>query len=183
MTGIYKIINPKGKIYIGQSINIEHRFKRYKNMLDCNGQLKLYRSFIKYGVENHEFVIIEKCNKNILNERERYWQEFYNVIGDLGLNLRLVNTKTKNSLHTEETKKKISKAHKGRKHTEKSKRNMSLAKIGCVAHNKGKDSRIIKICSFCGKEYKTYNKKSHLCSVNCRTKNMKHKFKKNWNEL
>lgn len=30
--GIYKITNPKGKSYIGQSINIYRRFKEYKNL-------------------------------------------------------------------------------------------------------------------------------------------------------
>ena len=38
MIGIYKITNPKGKIYIGQSINIENRFKVYKRY-NCKGQV------------------------------------------------------------------------------------------------------------------------------------------------
>lgn len=31
MVGIYKITNPKGRIYIGQSVNIEQRKQNYKN--------------------------------------------------------------------------------------------------------------------------------------------------------
>ena len=30
ISGIYKITNPKGKVYIGQSIDIYKRFKSYK---------------------------------------------------------------------------------------------------------------------------------------------------------
>ncbi len=32
MIGIYKITNPEGKIYIGQSIDIDRRFKEYKRL-------------------------------------------------------------------------------------------------------------------------------------------------------
>jgi len=34
MIGIYKITSPSNKVYIGQSINIEKRFKSYKRY-DC----------------------------------------------------------------------------------------------------------------------------------------------------
>ena len=58
MIGIYKITNPTNKIYIGQSTNIGNRFKHYKS-LDCKRQSSLYKSFLKHGVENHNFEIIE----------------------------------------------------------------------------------------------------------------------------
>jgi predicted GIY-YIG superfamily endonuclease len=74
--GIYKITNPKGKIYIGQSIDIERRFKEYKK-LTCKKQPKLYNSLQKYGVENHKFHIIEECFIEQLNEKETYWKKYY----------------------------------------------------------------------------------------------------------
>ena len=58
--GIYKITSPSEKNYIGQAVNINKRFYRYKS-LDCSQQIILYKSFIKYGVENHIFEIIEEC--------------------------------------------------------------------------------------------------------------------------
>lgn len=79
MIGIYKIINPKGKIYIGQSTNIEKRWKSYKT-LHCKGQVKLYNSLKKYGYENHIFEIIEECDISILEERETYWKLFFQVL-------------------------------------------------------------------------------------------------------
>lgn len=72
MIGIYKITNPNGKIYIGQSININRRFKEYEKLL-CKDSKKLYYSFLKYGVENHKFEILEICNIDILEERETYY--------------------------------------------------------------------------------------------------------------
>ena len=64
MIGIYKITSPSGKIYVGQSWNIEKRFFRYKS-LACKAQCKLYASFKKYGVKNHIFEYVEILDSNI----------------------------------------------------------------------------------------------------------------------
>lgn len=104
--GIYKITNPNGKIYIGQSINIEKRFNSYKKYLRCKPQRKLFGSLKKYGSENHTFEIIEECDLMDLNIRERYWQDKYNSFND-GLNLILTSTIEKPQLISEDTKNKI----------------------------------------------------------------------------
>ena len=61
MTGIYKITNPKGKIYIGQSINIEARKKvyRYFNSYKNSVGPVLTNSFKKY-------VFTSKIHKKLL---------------------------------------------------------------------------------------------------------------------
>jgi hypothetical protein len=102
ITGIYKITSPSNKIYIGQSINIQRRFKEYK-MLQCVSQPKLYRSLKKYGQEDHLFEIIEECPFEELNERERYWQDKYNVLNENGLNLILTSTNGKSGKHSSNT--------------------------------------------------------------------------------
>jgi len=79
MIGIYKITSPNNKVYIGQSTNIEKRFKTYLH-LHCKNQRKLYFSLLKYGVDKHKFEIIEECGENVLLERETYWKEFYNIL-------------------------------------------------------------------------------------------------------
>jgi len=132
--GIYKITNPKGKIYIGQSVNIEKRFRKYKYLDEKNKQTKLYNSFKKYGMENHTFEIIEVCDISLLDEREIYWGEYYNVLLEEGLNCRLGDGKGKLS---EETKKKISKIHKGREYSEEWKQKISSSKIGGNGYPKG----------------------------------------------
>ena len=76
LIGIYKITNPKGKIYIGQSINIEKRKGSYEHAR-CKGQPKIYYSIKKYGWENHIHEIIEECSKEMLNERETFWKIHY----------------------------------------------------------------------------------------------------------
>jgi group I intron endonuclease len=103
--GIYKITNPKGKIYIGQSINIEKRKKDYE-FLNCKKQYKILNSIKKYGWDKHSFELIEECSLEQLNERERYWQDFYNVLVD-GLNLKLTQTNDKSGKHSNETIQKL----------------------------------------------------------------------------
>jgi len=85
MIGIYKITSPTKKVYIGQSVNIERRFKEYKRSL-AKGQVLLNRSFLKYGIERHKFEIICECEITELNNKERYFQLLYSAIGKNGLN-------------------------------------------------------------------------------------------------
>jgi hypothetical protein len=88
--GIYKITSPTGRIYIGQSRDIRRRWTYYIN-LKCKAQPKLYRSFLKYGVKNHEFSILEECSLENLNNLEIYWGKFYNSTSKENLNLVIGN--------------------------------------------------------------------------------------------
>lgn len=79
--GIYKITNTiNNKYYIGQSKEIEKRWKRHKKDLDNDKHTNLHikRAWDKYGQDNFTFEIIEECPENKLNEREIYWIAFYN---------------------------------------------------------------------------------------------------------
>lgn len=105
--GIYKITSPSGKIYIGESEDILKR-KSYYNRLACKQQRKLYSSLNKYGWKEHIFEIIELCDYDDLLCRERYWQDFYDVIGKNGLNLVLTNCGDVKGKFSEETLKLMS---------------------------------------------------------------------------
>jgi group I intron endonuclease len=132
--GIYKITNPNGKIYIGQSVNIEKRFSKYKHIHPQDKQPKLYNSIKKYGWKNHIFEIIEECSIEFLDEKELYWGEYFNVLGNNGLNCRLGHGK---GYLREETKEKIGNANRGRKYTEEQKNKISLSKMGGNGYPKG----------------------------------------------
>jgi group I intron endonuclease len=114
MIGIYKISSPTGKVYIGQSVNIYKRFIGYKG-LNCKDQSILYKSFLKHGVENHFFEIIEECEIHLLNERERYWQEFFTCVGPKGLNCVYVQTNDKKSIVSDDLREKRRKFMIGKK--------------------------------------------------------------------
>lgn len=126
MIGIYKIENIKGKVYIGQSVDIKDRWTKY-NSLNCGNQTKLKNSLEKYGVESHKFEILEECDETLLNKRERYWQEYYDVVNS-GLNCKLTETDDKSGRLSEETKIKIGNSNRNRVHSEQSKLNMRKPK-------------------------------------------------------
>jgi group I intron endonuclease len=145
MIGIYKIISPNTKIYIGQSIDIQKRFLSYLKLYKKNrSQIKLYNSFLKYGVKKHIFEIIEECDIELLNERERYYQDFYDVLNK-GLNCNLTKTSVLKLIFSEETKKKISESKKnnkywvGRNHSQETKDKMSLSRKNLLPTKETKD--------------------------------------------
>lgn len=107
---IYKITSPSGKVYIGQTIDINKRIAHYKTM-NCRQQPKLYNSIKKYGWNAHVFEILEEINNEYikfwLNLQEIYWIDFYHSCID-GLNC---TTGGEGSNHSQETKQKISDNH------------------------------------------------------------------------
>lgn len=122
--GIYKIVSPSGRIYIGQSINIEARFLKYKR-LGCKRQLLLYNSFLKYGVAEHSLSIIESCTVDDLNDREIFYINMYQTFNsDFGLNLKAGGLR---GGHSDVSKAKIGKAHKGKFVSNESRNKMSIA--------------------------------------------------------
>ena len=81
MPYIYKITNKvNGKVYIGKTLNsIQKRWRdhlRDSKKRRCEKR-PLYSAINKYGEENFEIEQIEECSHDILNERERYWIEYY----------------------------------------------------------------------------------------------------------
>ena len=75
--GIYKITNQlNGHAYIGLSIDIERRWKEHRKM---KYRACIYDAFVKYGIDNFKFTILEECQKDKLNEQEKYWIAYYNT--------------------------------------------------------------------------------------------------------
>jgi len=129
MIGIYKITNPKGRIYVGQSINIEKRFNTYRLEFG-KGQSKLYNSFLKYGFQSHKLEVIAECLISELNDLERYYQELFNCL-EHGLNCVYVKSNNRSGKVSEETRVKMvnaqigNKKWLGKKHKEETKIKMS----------------------------------------------------------
>lgn len=77
MIGIYKITNLiNNKVYIGQSKNISKRWNAHR-VRSQNDDYPLYRAIRKYGLENFTFEVIEECNIDSLDDREKYWIAYY----------------------------------------------------------------------------------------------------------
>lgn len=79
MIGIYKIENKaNGKVYIGQSIDIDNRWKNHRCELRRNAHYNdhLQRAWNKYGEDSFVFSIIEECVETELDEKEIYWIDY-----------------------------------------------------------------------------------------------------------
>lgn len=80
-TGIYKITNTQNQMcYVGQAVDVSNRWKQHIKRgigAETPTKNKLYPVMMEVGVENFTFELIEECVPAQLNEREKYWQEFF----------------------------------------------------------------------------------------------------------
>jgi group I intron endonuclease len=75
MVGIYKMTNKiNGKVYIGQSIDINKRIKEHfwkaTNEKDVSYNSAIHQAIRKYGAENFDWEILEECNADVIDEKE-----------------------------------------------------------------------------------------------------------------
>lgn len=127
---IYCIHNlTTGKKYIGQTIEkLQRRVLRHFRTIN---ETKISRAIQKYSKYDFVYGIIEEVgNRNLLDEREKYWIQYYNSV-DNGFNIKEGGKcsrgfkQSQDSIEkrrqkllgktlSEEHKQKISKAHKGK---------------------------------------------------------------------
>lgn len=80
MIGIYKITNNiNGKIYVGQSNNIQRRFLEHKNRGTIS-RIPVDIAMQKYGKENFSFEVVEECTIVQLNQKEMHWINYFNSV-------------------------------------------------------------------------------------------------------
>lgn len=79
MIGIYKITNTKNeKSYIGQSTNIEERWKQHKQAIQTSDK-SWYPLARKESddVDDFTFEVLQQCKASELDELEDYWADYY----------------------------------------------------------------------------------------------------------
>jgi hypothetical protein len=93
MVGIYKITNLlNGKVYIGQSIDIQKRLKAHfayaKNKNSKEYNTSIHNAIRKYGEENFICEILVECKEEDLDDLEQYYINYFNSANrDKGYNL------------------------------------------------------------------------------------------------
>lgn len=79
--GIYKITNQNNDMcYIGQSVDIATRWKAHAKCglgIDTPAGNKLYKAMQDEGVWNFSWELLEKCSREELNAKEKYYIELY----------------------------------------------------------------------------------------------------------
>lgn len=97
---------------------------KYKNS-NCKTQRILHSSILKYGFEKHIFEVVCECEISELNDKERYYKDLFQAIGDKGMNCMLTKSSDKSGKLSEATIKKLT----GRKMSEQAKAKMSNKKL------------------------------------------------------
>lgn len=81
VSGIYKITHIESqKSYIGQTTNMKDRWRTHLKRglgIDTPVTNKFYQSMIELKPWNFTWEILEPCSKEELNEKEKYWIEFF----------------------------------------------------------------------------------------------------------
>ena len=125
---IYKAQNKiNGKIYIGQTIN------NLNIRIACHltKESLFSKALRKYGIQSFEFSVIDSTLlKEIANEKEKYWIKHLNCKHPNGYNLTIGGQGTLGHKHSEQSKRKMSLAGKGRKKSEKWKKEKSKERRG-----------------------------------------------------
>jgi group I intron endonuclease len=78
---IYKLTSPSGKVYIGQTSDLNKRFSTYRN-LNIKRQPKLIHSIKKYGWESFKVELLYNgvCSKEEIDFlEEKYIKEYYGI--------------------------------------------------------------------------------------------------------
>lgn len=131
MIGIYGIRNKiTNKIYVGQTVDIDMRHKEHYQYLrsGTHANQHLQNAWNKYGEKSFEFIVLEECILCNLTSREQWWIDYYGGIDSKNTyNIREAGSK---GHLADETKQKLSKAHKGKKLSKETCQKISNAQKG-----------------------------------------------------
>lgn len=130
MAGIYKLTAPNGKCYIGQSVELNRRFSRYRAKM-CKKQRHLYNAIKKYGWENFKVEVLWSTKRPeryrnfnmLLDTLEIAWIKKFDSVAN-GYNLQSGGHRGRPS---EETKQLLREANLGKKQSQKTIRKRALA--------------------------------------------------------
>jgi group I intron endonuclease len=113
-----------GKQYVGQTVNPKSRWSKHKS--ESKKQTLGYKSILyaamkEYGVDYFTFEILEECDKDVLEIREKYWISKFGTLDPNGYNISPggkalfgENNPFYGKFHSKETLDIISEKNKGR---------------------------------------------------------------------
>lgn len=134
---IYSITSPSGKLYVGKTIDLKDRVRKYRNVA-CKGQSLLYASINKYGWNAHIFKVLKELpNEELYDAEIKMIKELntFNKNNPLGLNLTLGGDGLLGFKHKQEAINKMSINSTGKIHSEETKIKISTSNIGRVLPN------------------------------------------------
>ena len=142
-SGIYQIRNlVNSKIYVGSAVNLHKRALSHFNALKRNAHAnkKLQGAYNKYGLDKLVFEVLEYVEKDTLLEREQYYIDTLNAVNE-GYNICPVAKHTVDWVWTPAQRKSRCGAGNpmyGKHHSEEHKKRISDAEKGRIPWNKGR---------------------------------------------
>ncbi|NHN31173.1 GIY-YIG nuclease family protein [Paenibacillus agricola] len=121
MVTIYLIENvANGTVYVGSTVNSSSRLTKHRYMLKKGNHRNrlLQADYDNYGLDQFKFTSIEEVNSKVRYEREQFWMDRYRETNNL-YNIFPIAGKSSGRIHFDETKRKMSRASKGRRPSEK----------------------------------------------------------------
>lgn len=163
VSGIYLIRNVvDGKLYIGSAVDINRRWRRHRFDLNHgkHHNIHLQRAWSEDGENSFEFSIIEVCAPEVLIIREQAWIDYHDVTNhEKGYNLAKNAGSTLGvgigRKHTDETKQKMSNAHRGHTVSDETRRKIGDATRGkSPSEKRRKEISVFMKGRHIGKEFK-----------------------------
>ena len=97
VSGIYKVTNQEtDECYIGQAVDVAKRWKDHAKCglgIDTPANNKLYKAIQEYGIWNFSWELLEKCEKDLLDEKEAFYIDLYDS-KNYGYNSTIGNKKS-----------------------------------------------------------------------------------------
>lgn len=116
--GIYKIEHlSTGRVYVGSSVDLARRRREHINRLTRGTHVnpKLQNAWKKYGADQFSFSVLERCQRDMLLEREQWHIEDSRAALD-GFNVMPTAGTTMGFRHSPETIAKIKLSNTGKRH-------------------------------------------------------------------
>ena len=135
-----------GKKYVGQATDLKERQRKWNDLNQPYAGPAINNARAKYGIEAFGFEILKECDDKELDYWEKYYVKELNTKAPYGYNLTDGGGGMSGYTHSAETRKKISKGHKGKEpwkkgkhHSYETRKKISEAHRG--KYNKNKKSK------------------------------------------
>jgi group I intron endonuclease len=164
--------NVNFKVYVGQTTrDFDVRWRQHQNDAKCGKDYNLGKAIRKYGIENFSaHIAATASSKDDLYRLETCWIiSLRSNNPKFGYNMTFGGEGTLGYKASEETRRKQSKARKGRKLSEQARMNIAKAKLGPKNPNYGKtpseETRKKSIAARLGKQRKPISKEALLRAI------------------
>lgn len=130
MVGIYRILSPTGRVYVGQTIGFDKRSYMYRSGR-THSQRLVHRSLKKYGFLAHSLEMIHELPKDVSRDTLNVYEKLYfDIYKDAGYSMLNIREPGKCGKVSDATKEILSAQRRGRKLTDEWKEKVRKSLIG-----------------------------------------------------